>query len=291
MKPTPASRSRHHGFTLIELLVVIAIIAILASLLLPSLRAAKDTAIRILCANNLKQLGLANVSYMDDWDDTLYVFGHDIREARAQLGPNGLPSDVFSYWPEKIRVCPTIGPEAYGGGPNPGFDPRVNVWAAQLGSGYLYPALYKAFVYWQTADVGIDTDPPGLLDAGAFDYVRPTRSRKSHEILSGNLVVKTHSGVSWNPYDTVPMACDMNAVVAARNVSAHNGGWAKTGEVFMPPRGANSLWMDGHVQWNRYPGVVAYTGNNARTVWVGTVGEQFVNFSSMLFWSKPQQKN
>jgi prepilin-type N-terminal cleavage/methylation domain-containing protein len=59
------------GFTLIELLVVLAIIAVLASLLLPTLAGTKERARRIVCLSNLRQFGIAFNLYTQDFNELL----------------------------------------------------------------------------------------------------------------------------------------------------------------------------------------------------------------------------
>src|SRR5207245_583929 len=92
------------AFTLIELLVVIAIIAILASLLLPALSKAKESARCASCMNNLRQIGLASVTYSLDQNGHLPWFRNWLFTKPGDLTTGRL----YPYLNSKpVYLCPT----------------------------------------------------------------------------------------------------------------------------------------------------------------------------------------
>lgn len=106
MKAVSRARRIRGGFTLIELLVVLAIIAILASLLLPSLFNAKQAALSIKCLNNVRQIGLGLSLYVGDFDRfPVYNFdpavGDEMIFWHSKIEPY-----VQSRWTNALFSCP-----------------------------------------------------------------------------------------------------------------------------------------------------------------------------------------
>ena len=114
-------------FTLIELLVVIAIIAILASLLLPSMGRARDMAKTSSCKNNLKQCSTAMLSYAGDNGDivALYSYNNTVSGSSrswleyivgAKNSTAGYPTAGTDYLLNKnAGVCPAAAPYTWNG--------------------------------------------------------------------------------------------------------------------------------------------------------------------------------
>jgi prepilin-type N-terminal cleavage/methylation domain-containing protein/prepilin-type processing-associated H-X9-DG protein len=123
-------RNRRAAFTLIELLVVIAIVAILAAILFPVFARAREKARQAICLSNEKQIAMAVLMYIQDYDETfpfvLDTSANDIADANIgdydkRPGVRGvtgrepqfqLVTVVAPYVKnESVWYCPSVGPD------------------------------------------------------------------------------------------------------------------------------------------------------------------------------------
>ena len=142
------------GFTLIELLVVVAIIAILAALLIPSLRTARDRALEVVCLNNLKQMGLAFAQYANEHDGNyperaLFLVHSQDTHFWNNYGSGPIPVHLGALMPDYI---------SFGAGrqtmycPLAKRDPYVAAWG------------------WHTPDPPIPYDPANFSGVAGYSY-------------------------------------------------------------------------------------------------------------------------
>lgn len=224
--------SRSDAFTLIELLVVVAVIAILASLLLPALTAAKAKAKATACRNNLRQQGLALMMYVDDFEK--YPSGTVLYRDNGSVGESsGMPYQHLAPYvigqgshPRTVFSCPERGR-----GPSASFSWREDALVS-----------FKFFLSYgyNVAGTAWKTNPKRPLGLHSIRY-RPVDG-------SGNYSEPQYVQVTLS---MVSAPADMIAMGDATTGLTPYAELFRMGVDDIHNKGANIVFCDGHAEYGK----------------------------------------
>ena len=208
---------RSTGFTLIELLVVISIISLLIALLLPALSAARDAARTTLCMSNMRQYGLSAFLYDNDFKELPGQAGNT--NGHNQFLLNTINSMYNDYGMNRnFKLCPAA-PE-WSRGKN---STTISMFSIIGGRGQRGTA-------------------SGALTSGWRDIRWPLNAQGWYPQIS----TVNPDRDSVMPFFWADIVHDnLNASITMPPIANHNYGDGTA-------KGANLLYLDGHVKWNKF---------------------------------------
>lgn len=247
---------KQNGFTLIELLVVIAIIAILSAILFPVFSKARESARRSSCASNLKQIGIATMMYIQDFDETYPVASLEVPSS------DGMANYTISYWfnvlqpyakNRNIWYCPTAGR----------IDTSATSGIQQYSGGYGYNACGTGAIssngptLWNGFGQNVCLNPAGC-SFGSVGTVRctpdgaPVKSAAVQE--ASQTILVTEAASNGTSYTTIYFYSGSNIgywpQLHGGRVGPFYGGTPTPNLALTEPSGGgNYLFADGHVKF------------------------------------------
>jgi len=278
---------RSKGFTLIELLVVIAIIAILAAILFPVFAQARAKARQSSCLSNIKQLGLSELMYVEDWDGKF----QSVKNVWPPRGPAFWAVDVatgnFDYryyvtmWPYvkniNIMRCPADRSAYWGYETNPWgtlytFEPPrppgepnlVGKWRL----GYGFNAMLDMSYTW---------GPGGDWDGREQDsWPFPLRVPILADCWFSEFAAYRTTTPDGTNIDC-GVACANGLQWTADTVYANLTDWSRHSG------GSNIVWLDGHAAWMYGPRATWNLGLGSGSGWTAKPRAAFMSNHVSLF--------
>jgi prepilin-type N-terminal cleavage/methylation domain-containing protein len=253
-------RNPARGFTILELLVVVTIIAVLVAILIPTFAAAKETAKIARCQANLRQLGLAFMSFgTDHWGKlpgckSQYTEGGGTLATTGGTDPNN--NEPALVTPENYWMSDWVAGTDKNYTSTSATDlANLTGFYAQPSKGTIYPYVSspKAFLCPTLAKGKYNS---GVGSNGQFDYTYPQLIQGSRAESVGRIATATSGGFATNPKIQLPtpILCEEDPGQYANSGFYTDGSWCWYDHTTLNhKKGTNIATIDGSTFWFKPP--------------------------------------